>query len=736
MSCRSTRARAAKIVLDDTLPQTRKITDVFKVTRGRGKPQKKLHDEEHRVETKQARAPRLPKQESPEDDCSSTKAASICSPPKRAKKCPAHSAPVGVSKMLFSANDSESNSLKKEVVAEVNRDEATPCTEQEPKVESSVSEAVKSEVSTEITTCVVQSPSKDTLISEAEELSQKLASKAVQMKARARIRNVAELQAMLAEKGAIRSIHEQAQRIKSKQVEEHAKLLKSPVKSVPKGSARGQVTTRTKPNTPHKHIEPSTSAVPEFILPTHKTPAKESLDEFELKETRHIFEYGKASRLINEVKKNSSLPLPRQYDRLHECFQSCDRVVSIYTNQGRRCAVLEIQKNVEKNTHLSFTRKHLAQIIHVYPTSYDVRLDKRWNAFGGTESHGKMELIMTVNLVDDLTGYMLPDTPVKFDDKPLPTVTPSKLISPRKKVVTVLPRDPVLDAKPRLEGWRMVCRSHVFRHKLVEIAKKFHQRFLERLGLNMKDNELLRLRRFHPNFDLEQECGEIEQADLPEVDHDASERHLEMKDYLATVDTTVPLPKAVTAALEDLKSPVKKLISSNSAVPLSPRQFAEKQASKPKGAMSLLERIRAKEAERKAAEKLRDPVIEKKIELLERILHGLLRCITTYFAFKKVRSLELRTLSEQVMRSQSSMNRDALMEHLTILCEVASNYVAFAEFGGKKYLQMKENNYAAIEKVVQDEMARLQTSAGSVAQPMQGVSVASAAKKTAVRALF
>lgn len=83
-----------------------------------------------------------------------------------------------------------------------------------------------------------------------------------------------------------------------------------------------------------------------------------------------------------------------------------------------------------------------------------------------------------------------------------------------------------------------------------------------------------------------------------------------MKDYLASIDTSVALPKAVEvgsisyhvrrtvslleylqAALQDLKSPVKKLISSNSAVPLSPRQFAEKQAAKPKGAMTLLERV-------------------------------------------------------------------------------------------------------------------------------------------------
>ncbi|VDM72166.1 unnamed protein product [Strongylus vulgaris] len=186
---------------------------------------------------------------------------------------------------------------------------------------------------------------------------------------------------------------------------------------------------------------------------------------------------------------------------------------------------------------------------------------------------------------------MLPDTPVKEDEPPLPGVTPSKLLSPRKKVVNPVPREPVLDARPRLEGWRMTCRSHIFRHSLVEIAKKFHRKFMEKIGLFMNDSEYSKLRRFHPKFDLDVECGRIPEAEIPDVPHDDADRHFEMKDYLATVDDSVSLPNTVDAVLEELKSPVKKVISSATAVPLSPRQFAEKQASKPKGAMSLLERV-------------------------------------------------------------------------------------------------------------------------------------------------
>lgn len=75
------------------------------------------------------------------------------------------------------------------------------------------------------------------------------------------------------------------------------------------------------------------------------------------------------------------------------------------------------------------------------------------------------------------------------------------------------------------------------------------------------------------------------------------------------------------------------------------------------------------------------------------------------------------------------------MEHIDVLCEVAPNYVAFAEIGGRKYLQLKENNYCAIEKVVQDEVARLRASPPSECAPVP-VPQSTEVKKSAVRALF
>uniref|UniRef100_A0A0K0DA90 CDT1 domain-containing protein n=1 Tax=Angiostrongylus cantonensis TaxID=6313 RepID=A0A0K0DA90_ANGCA len=395
---------------------------------------------------------------------------------------------------------------------------------------------------------------------------------------------------------------------------------------------------------------------------------------------RHVFDYGKASRLVDEVKNNSTLPLPRNYRRLHESFQSCDRVGDYFGVQ--RCLVDEIQMNVEKNTKITFSRKHLAQIIHVYPSSYDIKVEKKWKS----KSRGKFELVMAANLINDLTGYMLPDTASKTDNQPLPKVTPVKLFSPRKKVVTAVPREPIVDSRPRLEGWRMTCRSHVFKHKLVEIVKKFHQKFLELL---LNESELSRLRRFHPKFDLDHECEEI-----VEVGNFVQSFFFGMLVTFIVLDSFL-----LQTAIEDLKSPSKKLVSSCSATPLSPRKFAEQQSLKPKGAMSLLERV-------------------------SRICSygSLFMYVCLYFVL------------------DPSKGSSLILEHISALCETAPEYFTITEIGGKRYLQLKQNNYVAIEKLLQEEVARLRGTGSSLPTANMlavfGTVAMSPTKKSAVRALF
>ncbi|KAK6035358.1 hypothetical protein COOONC_27137 [Cooperia oncophora] len=244
MSCRSTRARAAKIVLEEPLEQTRKITDVFKVTRGRGRTQKKLHGDETRVDTKPLLASGFIQQELTEGVCSSAKAETICSPPKRAKKCTDHTQ-RSARKILFATDDNKKSSPKKEMVVEVSQ------------------------------TDVLLPKLKHVLAYEV-------------------LRNFKQCWPKKALSKQFMNRHS-GSRAKSRGEGTREGCLQCSEVCAYKGSARGELTNwKAKLRAHQKRLEPSTSVVPDFILPTHKTPAKASLDEFELNETRHVFEYGKS----------------------------------------------------------------------------------------------------------------------------------------------------------------------------------------------------------------------------------------------------------------------------------------------------------------------------------------------------------------------------------------------------------------------------------------------------------
>uniref|UniRef100_A0A1I7WCI7 CDT1 domain-containing protein n=1 Tax=Heterorhabditis bacteriophora TaxID=37862 RepID=A0A1I7WCI7_HETBA len=388
------------------------------------------------------------------------------------------------------------------------------------------------------------------------------------------------------EKGGIKSLHDQAIKIKSKQVEEQAKSLKLLQKhfdvSVP---------IRMKSS-----VKFSENAISTSVSRNSGWGSSSS----NIVVFRRVLEYGKAARLVEDVKRNVDLPLPGAYEKLLETFQSCDRVRQHFY------FIMEFHH-----------RLHYF-IIHTYPTSYEVRVEKHWQAFGGTQA-GKYERIIVANLTDDLTEYMRPDSPVK-DETPLPPVTPTKLISPRKRVVSAVPREPVPDNRPRLEGWRMACRSHVFRYKLVGIIKKIHRQFMEKIG----SKELFNI--------LMLDCTLFElilNSILIMLYEDDLKKNTEMKDYLDLVDTTVPLPKAVQVFS----------CSINSEYYFNYSRFFYSYH-----------------------------------YIFRMLASSMLRCVCTNCIF----------LVE-------------VIEHLTLLCEVAPSHIAVSEVLGKKYLQMKDNNFSVME---------------------------------------
>ncbi|EGT38545.1 hypothetical protein CAEBREN_28615 [Caenorhabditis brenneri] len=525
------------------------------------------------------------------------------------------------------------------------------------------------------------------------------------------IRTVADLQSRLAAKGAARAIHAQNLKNKAKIVDEHAEMLKSPKKKVV------EVISPTKSKAARTLFSPKKS-VPDYVLPNSnvmKSAEKireEQDDAHEEEEKRMTAEFLKSSKLTDEVKESvrERIELPSSYEHLFESFKRVDQITAIFIGQNRKCLASEVFKNVSNSSGSNFSSSHLAKILHVYPQAYHVEMCEQRRAFG---QGGKYELELRPNLVDDLRGYIRETTPVENDEE-LPLVCPTKLLSPKKsprKQVQVVPRQPQLDGRIRLDAARQRDRGHILRHKLTTIVMEHHEAFLETQGLTgMKG-----MKRVHPLFRPDKHCPDLPQMPLPEPPIQKSSIHLGMKEALElqTDVNQVNLPTSIQRVIDDLKSPLKSSTGASGTVPVSPKKFSEMQAEqKNKGAMSLLERIRAKEAIKKAADSFVDKDLEKRKLRLTLLKERYVRIVCNHFTAKGKKSIMLDSVAKFVQFSSSTPSTIAdIIDHLKLMCEVAPMYVTEIVLMGTKYLRFTEdnkNNMEAINEIILEELEKTQ----------------------------
>lgn len=534
-------------------------------------------------------------------------------------------------------------------------------------------------------------------------------------------KNVAELQQRLAARSVLRKFHQQRLKIKCAQVDEIRTAYASPtgVVRVPSvvssPGSRGALLKTTGINSS------------DIVLPSPSVP---KLCNFKSKEFDKLedeaLEYGQASRLVQYVKDGAKLPLPKKYERLHKLFQHTERVVGIMHIQGKRITLNEVLTNVQNKLKIEFSRRHFAQIVHVYGEAYILRLEKAWMPVGGIRNKNhSFEVVVEPNFTDDIAGYLKPESPKKANVNPLPLVSPVKLVSPMKgrllssalvsrpspskkscSLAVPLPRTPVLDERPKIQAWRAIVRSSIFKYRLQQIIKEQHVAFLEKIGISVKPEEGNSFMRYHPDFDFEN-VGDIAEAKLPDASVNDMVPHLSMKDLMKdAVDSINTLPQKVQDVIEELKSPEKQFAFVRKVqVSLSPRKYVKECAGKPKGE-SLLERIRAREREKKQADMLRDPKLELRKARLEKISLSLLRNITSFYAFRKVGCMKLSDLVEKMNFNVGSTSKTEMEEHIALLCEIAPNHFNAVDVCGQKFIKLSNNDYAAISDIVRTELAK------------------------------
>uniref|UniRef100_A0A1I7TKK0 CDT1 domain-containing protein n=1 Tax=Caenorhabditis tropicalis TaxID=1561998 RepID=A0A1I7TKK0_9PELO len=520
------------------------------------------------------------------------------------------------------------------------------------------------------------------------------------------IKTVADLQSRLAAKGAAKAIHAQNLKNKGKIVDELAEKMKSPKKKIL------EVVSPSKSKAARALFTPKKS-IPDYVVPGFNvTKSAEKIQEeeegaYEEEGKRMTAEFLKKSRLIEEVKDSvrQRVELPSSYEHLIDSFKQIDQIVSIFLGQNRSCIAPELFKNIKNTSGRDFSDEHLSKILHVYPQSYYVEMREQRRAFGQA---GKYELEVRPNLIEDLQGYLC-EKPQKDNEQELPLVCPSKLLSPKKsprKLIQAVPRKPQLDERIRLDAARQRDRAHILRYKLSGIVMEHHANFLESQGISNVSG----LKRMHPLFRPNKHCPNLQKVELPRPPTQKSSVHIGMREALEmhTDPEAVSLPKFVQKVIDDLKSPQKASTGSSNTVPVSPKKFSEMQAQqKSKGGLSLLERIRAKEEIKKAAEACIDKDLEKKRQRLTLLKDRYVRIVCNHYIAKRVLTMEMEIVAKFVQYSSSvSSSIPEIVDHLKLMCDVAPMYVTEVVAMGRKCLRFTENNLEAINEVIQDELEK------------------------------
>lgn len=195
--------------------------------------------------------------------------------------------------------------------------------------------------------------------------------------------------------------------------------------------------------------------------------------------------------------------------------------------------------------------------------------------------------------------------------------------------------------RPRFEGWRRTCRSLILRYKLWQLVCREHADFLKARGEPEMAEDC-----FHKEFPFD-EAGQIAPVRLPEPPKPA--KQMSMKDYLNAVPKQGIL-KSIEKVTEQLKSPVKQVRAPEPAAePVKPTEAAA-----PPKKLTLLERvgdraqlrtvlqIRLKEQEAKARQARQDPLLMKRISVLEDLQLRSLAVICS--EYQRRSSMELQAL--------------------------------------------------------------------------------------------
>ncbi|KAK2914239.1 hypothetical protein Q8A67_002638 [Cirrhinus molitorella] len=339
------------------------------------------------------------------------------------------------------------------------------------------------------------------------------------------------------------------------------------------------------------------------------------------------------------------LTLPFQYKVLAEMFRSTDTIVGMLFNRSETVTFAKVKQGVQDMMRKRFEESHLGQIKAVYPSAYTFRQEKNIPSFSATAKRSSYQLTVEPVIDEEFNG-----------------------------------------TRPVLSASRLLERRHIFHQNLVEIVKGHHKVFLASLNppIVVPDDKLTR---WHPRFNVD-EVPNIKPSDLPQPPQ--TEKLTSAQEVLdkARALMTPKMEKALanmalkTAETACAKEPE---TSEKPAVTLTETPSALKGVSQ-----SLLERIRAKEAQKLHAAMTRNPQQEERLSMMSR-LPELARILRNVFVAEKKPALIMELACNRMIASyRSPLSSDEMEKHLRLLAELTPAWLTVHPIRKDMYLKLNK----------------------------------------------
>uniref|UniRef100_A0A3B5MC20 CDT1 Geminin-binding domain-containing protein n=1 Tax=Xiphophorus couchianus TaxID=32473 RepID=A0A3B5MC20_9TELE len=335
------------------------------------------------------------------------------------------------------------------------------------------------------------------------------------------------------------------------------------------------------------------------------------------------------------------LSLPYQYKILAEMFRSMDTVVAMLYNRSETATFAKIKQGVQDMMHRRFEESHVGQIKTVFPAAFSFRQQKNIPTFNSNVSRGSYQL----------------------------TVEP------------VLNRN---EARPVLSASRLLERRRVFHQNLISVVKQHHKAFLSSLvpPVSVPEDKLTR---WHPRFNVDA-VPAVQVGSLPPPPHtenvSTAQEVLEKARSLITPKVRRQRPSTSTTWSVGSQNPA----AAQPAVPpagLVPSSL--------KGvSQSLLDRIRAKEAQKLQAAMTRNPAQEERLLMLTR-LGELARILRNVFVAEKKSALVMEVACNRMAASyRSALSLGEMEKHIRLLAEVAPDWLSIHPIRKDFYLKLNK----------------------------------------------